>query len=66
MKKVHNGPTEAYLLLIKQIYNPIKIKKHVHLRIKIVKSDADRIGCINKQIEHIKKADTVFLNGEEF
>ena len=55
MKQFHNEPTEAYFLLIKQIYKLIKIKKHVPLCVKRVKSDVDRGECVNKTIEQENK-----------
>ena len=40
-KQIHNEPTEYYLFLIKNISKQIKIKKHVWLRTKIVRSSVN-------------------------
>ena len=40
-KQDHIEPTEAYFFLIEHISKTIKIKKHVHLRTKKVKLDAN-------------------------
>ena len=62
-KNVHNEPTEAYLFLIKQVYNLIKINNYVRLRIKIVKLDVNKkIGHVNKIIQY----GITSVNGKEF
>ena len=43
-KHVHNEQHEAYLLLIKQIINIIKIKRHVWICTKFIKSGGSKIN----------------------
>ena len=52
MKRVHNEPTEYYFFPIKQVSKLIKIKKHVRLRTKRVRSYVKKsIGHVNKIIQ---------------
>ena len=54
-KQDHNETTEDQLLLINLIYKLIKINKHIQIRTKGVKLDADRTKFINETIRNTNR-----------